>query len=361
MKKTSGASYTAGELLFAIAIVSLGALALASSIVEVQNSELASKTTFAVVSLDRALAGELVRAANYTDETTKVALRSGSVPPSLQFNVATPAGSSVVVRPNETIYLDRAFRKCTTYPLSECGYKIRLGLEAHPPAFSYEVSSAFNEAALSLSRTGRNEWVIPRSFYRDSRRVACDTRREVGLTGLVSSDRYECIGRPQKSCPRGTLAKGLVVDASSGALELDCGAPSRVARCPAFYSLASVDTRSLDVTETKDIRCVRTTASVAVPAVQPEPALRMVGRACPTGYRSESTCALVNVRSKPGRCGVGVARPVPGKLRFSENKPVGSVDCGVELQAQTCGAIWMAFAELKIKCVLDQPEFANAL
>lgn len=360
MKKTSGASYTAGELVFAIAIVSIGALALASSIVEVQTSELASATTLSVVSLDRSLAGELVRAANYADETTKAVLRSGSVPPSLQFNVATPAGA-VAIRPNETVYLDRAFRKCTTYPIGECGYKIRLGLESHPPAFSYEVSSVFNEAALSLARTGRNEVVIPRSFYRDPRRVVCDTRREVGLTGLVSSDRYECLGRPQKSCPRGTLPKGLVVDAASGALELDCGAPSKVARCPAFYSLASVDTRSLDATETKDVRCVRTTASVAIPAVQPEPGLRLVGRACPTGYRSESSCELVNVKSKPGRCGTGVAQPVPGKLRFVENKPIGNVDCGVDLQAQTCGAIWMAFAELKIKCVLDQPEFANAL
>jgi hypothetical protein len=298
-----------------------------------------------------------MRASAYADESTKVALRTGVVPAALKFAIAP----GVFIHPTETVYLDRAFRACATYPIGECGYKIRLSLDQHPPAFSYEVASSFAEAALSLARAGRNEVVIPRSFYRDPYRVVCDTRRDVGLTGLVSSDRYDCIGRPAKSCPRGTLPKGLMIDSSSGALEFDCGSPSKVARCPAFYSLGSLDTRSLDATETKAVRCVRTTASVAAPAVQPNPGLRLVGRACPTGYRSESSCTLVNVKAKAGRCGAGVARPVPGKLRFVENKPVGSVDCGVDLQAQTCGAIWMAYAQLKIKCVLDQPEFANAL
>jgi hypothetical protein len=358
MNKRGFGSYTLGELLFSIAIVSIGALALASSITEFRQIETAVATTTSIVNLEQTLLAELASAKSYSDETVKVALRTVGVSARLQFALAP----GVFIHPNETVYLNRQFRVCTTYPIGECGYKVRLTLSPQSPrAFSYEVASSFVEAALSLSGSGRHEFVIPQAFFRDPSLVACDTRREVGLTGLVSSERYSCLGRPLKTCAPGTLPKALAVDASSGALEFECGAPAQVARCPAFYSLASVDTRSLDGNESKNVRCVRTTASIAAPALQPIPALRLVGRACPTGYKSASTCTLVNVRATAGRCGKGIAQPVAGRLHFVENKPLGNVDCGVDLQAQTCGASWIGFAQLTVNCVLEQPEFADAL
>jgi|GEM_PF-4050216 len=351
---------TIGELAFSIAIVSLGALALSFSILEFKSTELASQTTVGVVSIEESLAGELVNVKNYQDEATKIALRSGRSPSNLVFHVQLPTGS-VDVHVNETVTLNREFQKCSSYPIGECGYKIRLNFEPHPPAFSYEVSSAFAEAALNLARSDRNEVIIPRSAYRDPNHVACDLRKDIGLSGLLSSDRYDCIGRPQKSCPRGTLPKGLAVDPQTHTLELDCGAPSKIARCPAYYALNRVNTKTLDAAEIKSAQCVRTTETIAYPAKQPDPGFRLVGKACPQGYRSQSTCSLVNVKSKPGKCGVGVAKPVAGRLHFTENKPVGTVDCGVDLRAQTCGAEWIGLAQLKVKCVLDQPEFAHAL
>lgn len=361
MNRGSG-TYTPFELIFSIVIVSLSALALAMAFLEFRRSEAASRTTVALVSLDEALAHELVNLKYYQDESTKIALRTGRIPQTLMFKVpVSETGGLIEVRPNSVVTLDRAFHVCTTYPIGECGYKIRLTLEARPPGFSYEVSSAFPEAALSLSRGDRSEVLIPRAAYRDPYRVACDLRREVGLSGLVSSDRYDCLARPQKSCPRGALPKALVVDPQTHSLELDCGPPSRVARCPASYALSRVNTPSLDAGDKISAQCVRTTASVAAPPKQPAPAHRLVGRVCPQGYRSESTCSLVNIVSRPGRCGVGVARPVPGKVHFVQNNQPGSVDCGVDLREQSCGATWSAQAQLKIKCVLDQPEFAHAL
>ncbi len=355
MKARSTSSYTIGELIFSICFVSVSALVLALSLNELRLSEAASATTLALVSLEQTLSEDLVNPAHYQTEDVKAALRAG-LSPKARFQLSKDAS----IQPNETVYLDRSLKPCTGYPIGDCGFKVSLNLSPQPPAFSYEVSSSFRETALSLTRKGRNEIAIPRALYRDPGRVVCDPRREIGLTGLVSSDRYECLSRPRKSCPRGTLPKRFhVVD---GALELDCAAPATVARCPAFYSLAMVDTRTLDAVGTAQVQCVRTTASVASPPEQPKPGLRMVGRACPTGYRSQSTCTLVNVTAKPGRCGMGVARPVPGRLKFVENQPsAGSVDCGVELQGQTCGAIWMGYAQLKINCVLDLPETARAI
>ena len=353
-------SFTPGELLFSIALVCMSALALAMSVLEFQTSELASKTTLGVVKLDQALAHELIDLRNFSSESVKASIREGHAPRDLVFHVAT-SGGVVNVSTGTVVTLDRAFQVCSGYPIGECGYKIRLSFEAHPPSFSYEVSSSYPEAALKIERSGRNEVVIPRAAYRDPMHVACDLRHEVGLSGLVSSDRYDCIGRPMQACPRGTLPKALIVDKQTHTLELDCGAPSKIARCPAFYALNRVNTRALDGTEAKEAECVRTTASVAAPSHQPDPGLRLVGRACPQGYRSESSCTLVNVKSQPGKCGTGVAKPVAGRLRFVENKPIGTVDCGVDIQNQTCGAVWTASAALKIKCVLDQPEFAHAL
>jgi type II secretory pathway pseudopilin PulG len=298
MNKRGFGSYTLGELLFSIAIVSIGALALASSITEFRQIETAVATTTSIVNLEQTLLAELASAKSYSDETVKVALRTVGVSARLQFALAP----GVFIHPNETVYLNRQFRVCTTYPIGECGYKVRLTLSPQSPrAFSYEVASSFVEAALSLSGSGRHEFVIPQAFFRDPSLVACDTRREVGLTGLVSSERYSCLGRPLKTCAPGTLPKALAVDAS------------------------------------------------------------LVGRACPTGYKSASTCTLVNVRATAGRCGKGIAQPVAGRLHFVENKPLGNVDCGVDLQAQTCGASWIGFAQLTVNCVLEQPEFADAL
>jgi hypothetical protein len=365
VKKRSGGSYSLSELIFSVVIVSLGALALGFSILEVERSQLASKTIFSVVSLDAELAHQLSDIHNYQDPSTKRALRSARLPASLIFNLKLklPSGVfAIAIRPNETLTLDRSFQKCAGYPIGDCRYKLKVTLEQHPPAFSYEVSSAFPEAALSLERFGRNKVIIPRSAYRDPTQVACDPRQDIGLSGLASSDRYDCISRPSQTCARGTLPKSLLINPETHSLEFECGKPSKVVRCPANYSLNRVDTRTLDDDGgSKKAVCVRTTAAVAYPVRQTAPAIRLAGRACPADYKSDSTCTMVNVKRQIGHCGTGVAQPVAGKLRFSQNKQLGMVDCGVDLQNQVCGAIWEGEAQLKIKCVLDEPEFADAL
>lgn len=357
-------SLTLGEVIFSVLVVCVAALALGDAIGEYKRAEASSKTAFTVVSVDAALNTELQDVKNYEDPTTKLALRSGRVPPQQVFNLRVKGLESektIAIHPNETLSLDRALNKCVNYPIGDCGYKIKLTLEAHPAAFSYEVASSFPEAALSLTRNGRTEVVIPKAFYRDPFHVQCDARHEVGLSGVTSSDRYDCVSRPQDECDRGTLPKAIAVDPKTHSLELECGHASKVVRCPASYALNKLDTKTLDSSEAINATCVRTTATVAYPVKQPEPSVHMVGRACPIGYKSDSTCTLVNVKSHPGKCGTGVAQAVPGKLVFSQNRHQGTVDCGVQLQSQTCGAIWEGLAQLKIKCVLDQPEFANAL
>lgn len=363
--KRGAQAYSIGELIFAVVIVSAAALVLAFSILEYQRSEHASKIVFAVVSMESALVNELTDSKNYQDENAKIALRTNRSLPKLSFtlNIKFNEDSSVIViHPNETLALDRSFKQCSGYPLSGCGYKLKLNLQEHPPAFSYEVSSAFPEAAFSVERGDRSEVIIPKSFYRDPYRVACDPRREIGFSGLVSSDRYDCVSKPQLWCARGSLPKSLNVNSKTHSLEFDCGRASKVARCPANYSLNRVDTRSLDEENgEKTATCVRTTASAASPAKQPASALRLAGRACPVGYKSDSSCQLVNVKFRVGHCGAGIAQPVAGRLRFIQNKQQGSVDCGVDLQNQSCGASWEGLAQLKIRCLLDQPEFVDAL
>jgi hypothetical protein len=360
----SSLGFTFGELLFSIAAVSLAALALSYSVIEFRQTELASRTVFTVVALDSALALAIVDPQNYQVESTKIALRSGRLPPSLVFHLKLPlpgGDQTVSVNAGETLALDRSLAPCKTYPIGDCGYKVRLNLDQHPPAFSYKVDSAFPEAALSVERSERNKVVIPKAAYRDPLNIACDPRREVGLSGLSSSEHFDCILKPQLACDRGTLPKALIVNPKTHSLEFECGSATKVARCPAYYAISKLNTKSLDAGESPTTLCVRTTASIASPIKQPAPAVSFIGQACPMGYKSDSSCAVVTVKSKPGRCGAGLVQPVPGKVRFTQNNPVGSLDCGVVFQTQSCGAVWEGLAQLKIKCVLDQPEFANAL
>lgn len=353
------------DWILALVLVSVAALALAFSILEFRAQREQSRTLLNAMTLERELERALKNSSAYTDENIKIALRSGRKPVDLTFRFLVPLGDErreIVIRSDETLTLDRSLRVCTTYPLKGCGFKIRVSFDSRPPTFSYEVASLFPEAPVNFERSGRTALVIPRVFYRSPSEAQCDTRTSLGLTALRSSDDFECLGFPKLVCARGTLPKGLIVNEKTHSLELDCGPATRVARCPAFYALSRVNTKTLDARgEALSAACVRVTSRVARPLKQPDPAPQISGRACPAGYRSDSSCSLVNVVSRPGHCGTVLTKPVEGVFHFRQNVTAGSVDCGVDQPVQSCGAIWHADVKLTVQCVLDQPEFVDAL
>jgi hypothetical protein len=262
------------------------------------------------------------------------------------------------LKAEQTLTLDRQFQPCMIYPSDTCGYKIKLSFDQKRTAYSYEVSSAYAEAPLSLRAGGRQAVLKPSTGFANDGLLACDPRRAVAASGYSTSAGLTCIQKPELMCPPGSLPKGLSVTGAIPRLELVCGEASRTARCPANYSLESIDTRTLDNRIKKQGVCVRTTLNSISPREEIEPAPRLSGRVCPFGYRSDSACSFVNITAKPGRCGgKGAAvQPVAGKIEFTQNTTVGFADCAVRKRQQSCGAQWNANVQLKVRCVLDQTE-----
>lgn len=265
------------------------------------------------------------------------------------------------LRAEQVLTLTRDFSICTTYPSDDCGYKLRFTYDPKRFSYSYEVTSAFSQLPLSLKADGRNTIARPPSSLPSGSTLSCDPRTSLGANGYSVTSGLSCLMKPEQMCKPGTLPRGLSIDGEIPRLEFVCGDPSKVARCPAQYSLEKVDTRSLASDGKVNATCVRTALATISPPTEVMPAGRLSGRVCPYGYKSASSCSLVNVIAKPGRCGGrgAVVQPVAGKIEFVENATIGFVDCAVRAYKQTCGAAWSAQAYLKIRCVLDQPERVN--
>lgn len=264
------------------------------------------------------------------------------------------------LKPEEIRTLGKAFEPCESYPSEGCGYKVRLSFDPKRTAYSYEVTSAYAEAPFSLHAEGRLAVLKPSASLPNEAEVVCDPRKSIAAIGYSTSSGLSCLAKPENTCAPGTLPKGLTVTGVVPHLEFICGEPSKTARCPAGYSLQSLDTRTLDANGKVKATCVRSTQTVLTSDLM-TPAKRLSGRACPFGYKSDSSCSFVNVVAKPARCGGkgSLVQPVAGKLAFVQNVNAGFVDCGMKVGTQSCGATWSADVQLKIKCVLDQPEYAN--
>ncbi len=352
------------ELVFSFVMASVSALLLALAILAFKQAREAAETTLAVAKLDALMAATMSDPASYSAETVKVALRNGTLPRAFSFRVEpNPMATSLAIDVgfSHPVTLDRSLQPCSGYPVGDCGYKIKLTFEARSLSVAVQVSSAFPEAPFMIERASSDSIKIPVAGYRNPFVVECSSRQDFGLMSLVSSDKFTCLRRPQSVCPRGTLPKALVVDKLTKSLELECGPPTKVARCPALYALSSFSPKTFDSGDALSATCVRVTTREAFPEQQPAPALRIKGRVCPSGYRSESSCTLTAVATRNGSCGSGQVKPVAGKILFKQNDRIGFVDCAVDRPAQTCGAVWQAKALLKINCVLDQPEFVRAI
>lgn len=339
------------SVLFSFAVVSIAALFLGLSAHQLLETRRSEKTYFAFAKLDAAVVSTLLEPALYRDfaRATSLSARVHIGKADFEVSLAKPTT------------LTREYKPCLDYPIGDCGFKIKLQSRQRPASIEVTLTSVFTEAPHSLVHAGRDAILIPKAWVRDPLQPACDPITEFGFMMVGSVEQTECLKKPLKTCAVGTLPKAIAFDLSSKSLEFECGPASKTARCPAQYALSRIDTRTLDSGEAVDGRCVRTTASLAIPALQPRPSQSWSGRVCPTGYRSKSVCDLVNVVSKAGKkCGRAV-QAVAGKKIFNENSPVGAVECRVETPTQACGAEWAAQVNLRIECALNEPEFVSAL
>ncbi len=262
------------------------------------------------------------------------------------------------IKSDQTLTLSRTFASCETYPSEDCGYKVRFVYDPKRATTTYEVTSAYSQAPLSLKTDARSAISRPPSSLPAESSATCNSKSSLAANGYSSNSGLSCLLKPETLCAPGSLPKGITVVGKVPRVEFICGEPSKVARCPAQYSLERIDTRTLGSDGRVDAACVRTTLASVSPPAEIAPAGHISGRVCPYGFKSDSMCQLVNVVSKPGRCGGKGApvQPVAGKIEFTQNATLGFLDCAVRERKQSCGAQWKADVLVKVRCVLDQPE-----
>lgn len=393
--ETNRQGFSLVEVMVALALILISALALGWSINELRKNKIRSELISGVSAIESALTNELMDEANYADPAVKSALRAMTVPPGLEFRVQGTAVNRPFdfrISPGGTRNFDRRLNDCTTYPSPDCN--IQLELELAPQggrmAYAYRLTTQNEEIARTLQYQGMGSQTnsatfnssefkvtIPYEYYLNALLLMCDsTNATVGIRG-VNRDfgTVSCIQQPQTPCPQGTLPKGLRFEASTASVEFDCGAPAQTATCPSNYSLLQLDTRSLDPAATKSGTCVYTHARFASgPSYGPADSIS--GRVCPANYRSQSTCTLTNITQTNGWCPAQytctpnpsplpptcvlttpayVQTPTPGSASLSEDA-FGNATCSVFRPSQSCGAQWDAQVNMTVGCVLAVPE-----
>lgn len=414
--------FTFVEVLVAAMIMTTSVGALGWSFLGLQKSRVKGELISGVTSIETALTTALLNEDNYP-ESIRPQLQAGTVPSSLTFPVV---GSSMekpfnfAIKPGETIELDRNGSPCAgaTFPASNCPYRIQLAmrqlagagaLSSSSMAFAYRIETRDPDVQLNFRGAGADsdsgaftdeEFTItlPYEYYLSKNAgrllLECPSTTTVGVWGIDRSGggSVSCIDQPRESCPQGTLPKGLRFvshSATSASVEFECGPSVQTASCPTDYALLQIDTTTLDAGRTKSGTCVYVGASPA--AGHTYRGERIEGRVCPRGYRSQSSCALVDEVSSAGSCpwchsstpDCSAASPqtespvgtynitIPyrcadsnpltqaanrGQARLVENLPnKGDVLCYLHRPQQDCGATWDAKVELNVTCVLDTP------
>lgn len=414
-KNFRSCGYSLVELLIAVAILSVSGLAFAWAFSQLAKNNTRLSLTSAVTSIEASLSSELLDEANYPTAVRRE-LKDGLLPPpSLKFQLTGETmGSnfSVALLPGRPVGLTSQLQVCNAFPSSDCPIQLLLAIAKSGSGFAYAYRIQAQHPSVALNYTGAGAGLaasssnfvpadytvaIPLEYYLETMLLECPAN-SLAVKGIdTATGNVICISQPTVACPDKRLPKRIEYVQASNSIELTCGSTIQTAACPPDYFLNSIDTRTLDG-GIKTGTCVYHKAS-AISGPSLGPSRRIAGQVCPAGYRSQSSCFIVNASSASGtnpnwcyvwdyNCGsasgsyqssVGTwHRTIPkdlctsqgprifpansGNAVLTENSPPGYADCSLHLRQQDWGATWAGQVQLNIRCVLDTaaiPETAN--
>lgn len=247
------------EVLIASSILTISALGLTSSLVNLGQSKKKSEQVSYVLALESSIASALSDSSSYS-EAQRASFRAGTVPADLRMNLQLPNSptGTLSVQRGQLIYLDTQLQACAGFD-EECIYsfefEVRNKNELEPllpvtfgVAYRIEMRS---EDSLPLAVGADRpfdavedfELEIPPAVYRirDQNGCADDELFVIGLNR--ASGAVQCIKRPTNSCAANEVVTGYRVGTTADLrlqLQLECQAVTANVTCPAKYSLQSI-------------------------------------------------------------------------------------------------------------------------